>query len=88
MTSVDVGKVVGRRPDYTAGRVKREGHHSDTPSPLKNITLCLFDIKQLVLFTWIDTNYSTQHPKPNTQNPTYFLSTKNMEKAWLLSASE
>ena len=28
-----------------------------------------FDIKQLVLFTWIDTNYSTQHPTPKTQYP-------------------
>ena len=24
-----------------------------------------FNIKQFVLFTWIDTNYSTQHPIPN-----------------------
>ena len=64
-------------------------HHSDTPSPLKNITLCLFDIKQLVLFTWIDTNYSTQHLKPNPQNPIYSLSAMNMERALLLlSASE
>ena len=31
---------------------------------------------------------NTQHLKPNTQNPTYLFSVMNMEKAWLLSASE
>gem|GEM_PF-4387566 len=78
MTSVDVGEVVGRLPANTAECVKREGALFRY-TPLKNITLCLFDIKQLVLFTWIHTNYSTQYPTPKTQNPTYFLSAMNME---------
>jgi len=66
MISVGVGEAVGRLPAYTAGRKKRGCIIPIHPLSLKNITLCLFDIKQLVLFTWIDTNYSTQHPTPNT----------------------
>jgi len=54
MISVDVGEAVGRLPRLHRKASKKERvHHSDTPSPLKNITLCLFDIKQLV-FIYLD----------------------------------